>query len=193
MSNLLSTWRGAAVFTVAVVVLSFGLSAAYFLVVQPRDAKQVSNFMDMITTAVAWLLAIYWVSFLVFRSVGFRVTASASAAPSSLARGSTATITTAVTSSKTKTLLVDIEVFDATGTRVFQQYFENQAFAANVPQHFNVAWAVSTLAEAGSHTAKVGIFIPGRGIAIGSPAAASPIPGWNLLLWKDRAATITVT
>jgi hypothetical protein len=191
--KLLGTWRGAVLFTVAVVVLTFCFILAYFLLMPPGDAGQVFGFLNITSTAVAWLLGIYWVSFLIFRYVAIRVSASATAAPSAVACGSTTTITAVVTSNKAQKLLVDIEVHDTTGNKVFQHYFENEAFAANVQRQFDVAWAVPPTAVHGIHTANIGIFIPGRGTAIGVRAVASPTPGWHILNWKSGAATITVS
>src|SRR5206468_7133136 len=57
-------------------------------------------------------------------------TSSATAAPTSVAPGQTVSITSMVTSSQASTVLVDVEVYDPASTKVFQQFWDNQAFSA---------------------------------------------------------------
>jgi hypothetical protein len=52
-------------------------------------------------------------------------------------------------------ILVDAEIYNSSGTRVFQQFFENQSFTSNTAKNFNLAW---TPATSGNHTLKLGLF-----------------------------------
>src|SRR5207249_4258797 len=54
-------------------------------------------------------------------------TSSASAAPNTLASGQTVSIASSVTSTQASTVLVDLEVYDSTSVKVFQQFWDNQA------------------------------------------------------------------
>lgn len=82
-----------------------------------------------------------------------------------------------VTSPGTGSALVDIEIFDAAGKRVFQRFFDNTKFTAGVPLTFNVAYAVPSPAGTASYTVKIGIFKPGWGA---------------LYSWNNAAATVRV-
>ncbi len=90
-------------------------------------------------------------------------TMSAVAAPTSAAAGQTVTITSSVTSSQTASFLVDVEVYDPSYNKVFQQAFDNQAFTAGQPRSFSSSWQVASAAPTGSYTIMVGIFSPGWG------------------------------
>ena len=66
-------------------------------------------------------------------------TTSASVSPTSVSPGATASIAAVISSASASTALVDIEVYNAGGTKVFQQYFDNQAFSRGYPSHLHVA------------------------------------------------------
>ncbi len=51
--------------------------------------------------------------------------------------------------------LVDVEVHDASGAKVYQQFFSNQNFNAGQSQSYNISW---TPPSAGAYTLQVGVF-----------------------------------
>jgi hypothetical protein len=102
--------------------------------------------------------------------------ASGAGAPASVAAGAPITIDAWVTSPAAAALLVDIEVYNAAGAKVFQQWFDNQAFAAGQRRTFRVTWQTPANA-AGAHTVRLGVF--------GA--------GWNgLRHWNNAAAQFAV-
>lgn len=105
------------------------------------------------------------------------VQTGASVAPATVVQGGSVTIQASVTSATTTTALVDVEVFDPSGARAFQQFFDNQQLQAGRVATYPVSWVVGTAAPTGTYTVKVGIFRP----------------GWaNQLVWNDAAARLTV-
>jgi hypothetical protein len=105
------------------------------------------------------------------------LTTTASASPSSVRAGAQTTITVQVTSTTSRSALVDVEVYAPNGTRVFQRYYDNQSFVGGVGRAFSVPWTPAATAAAGAYTVKVGVFSPGWG---------------TLLHWNNGAATVTV-
>jgi len=59
--------------------------------------------------------------------------------------------------------LIDVEVYNASGSRVFQQVWDNQAFTAGQTRSFNASYSVPTNAGTGTYTVMVGVFSPGWG------------------------------
>ena len=101
-------------------------------------------------------------------------TTSATVSPSSILVGDVASISATVSSNRFRKALVDLEVFDSSGARAYQQAFDNQAFQANRPVQYTVSWKPAT---AGQYTVKVGLFGP----------------GWSgLQSWNNNAATFLV-
>jgi hypothetical protein len=90
-------------------------------------------------------------------------TTNASASPASARRGQAVTLTVTATSTSTRRALVDLEVYGASGAKVFQQAWDNQAFTAGAPRSFTTTWTVPGSEAVGAHTVKVGIFSPGWG------------------------------
>lgn len=75
------------------------------------------------------------------------------------------------------TALIDIEVYDPSGRKVFQQYWDRRSFKADKARSFSALWRVPSSAQKGTYTVKVGIF----GVR------------WNgLEFWNDSATTFTV-
>lgn len=103
---------------------------------------------------------------------------SATVSPSSVAPGGSAGITASVTSGSTATVLVDVEVYAPNGAKVYQQWFDNQAFAAGQQRAYPVTWNVPLGTAAGTYTVKIGIFSVGWG---------------TNLAWNNNAASIAVT
>lgn len=111
-----------------------------------------------------------------FSSGGF--TTSATAAPASVARGAGVTITANVTSTTTRSVLVDIEIYDPSGARVGQQALDNQSLTAGTARTFAFNWQAPAAGATGVHTVKIGIFSP----------------GWAAFYhWNDNGAQFAVT
>jgi outer membrane protein assembly factor BamB len=87
----------------------------------------------------------------------------ASVSPNPVSRGATAAITANVTSTQASTALVDVEVYDASWHRVFQQSWDNRSFAAGQSQRFRATWSVPSSSATGTYTVMVGVFSPGWG------------------------------
>jgi hypothetical protein len=104
-------------------------------------------------------------------------TLGASVTTSGGSRERTATITAQVTSSASTTALVDIEVYDSSGVKVFQQALDNQQFSAGQTRNLSVTWRPSSGLAAGTYTVKVGVFTAGWG---------------TLLAWNNNATTFTL-
>jgi hypothetical protein len=104
-------------------------------------------------------------------------TASASVAPASVAAGQTATITATVkdTGAALTGGIVDIEVYDASSTKVGQQSFSSQSFSTNQSQTYSYAWTAP--ATTGKYTVEIGVF------------GAGWTPGY---VWNGAAASIAV-
>jgi hypothetical protein len=88
-------------------------------------------------------------------------TTAASATPSTIFAGGTVSITADVTSASDSVAIVDVEVHNAQNQKVFQQYFENQAFSAGLKRTFPVSWPVPSGSPVGSYQVHVGVFSPG--------------------------------
>jgi hypothetical protein len=102
---------------------------------------------------------------------------SASVSRTSLAAGTALKVTANVTASAAARALVDIEIDDPSGNKVFQQAYDGQSFAAGQGVTFSPGWTVPAWAQKGTYTVKVGVFLPGWG---------------TLYHWNDSAATFTV-
>lgn len=98
--------------------------------------------------------------------------------PGAAGRGATVTITASVTSGQAASALIDIEVYDPSGTRVFQRAFDNQSFVAGQQRSFTASWQIPGTAATGTYAVKLGTFLPGWG---------------TLLRWDNNAATLTVS
>jgi hypothetical protein len=96
--------------------------------------------------------------------------------PPTVPAGSATTIHTTLTNTggSLNDGIVDVEIFDAQGARVNQQYFRGQSIAAGRSADYSVSWTPQT---GGMYTVKVGVF--------GSNWAPN-------LFWSAKAATIDV-
>lgn len=104
-------------------------------------------------------------------------TTSAAASPSSVKAGGTESIGASVTSATALGALVDVEIYNSAGAKVFQQWFDNQSFSAAQTRTYKVNWAVPSSTKAGTYTVKIGVFSP----------------GWtHLYTWNNNAAQFTV-
>ena len=105
-------------------------------------------------------------------------TTSASVSGGTVSPGSTASISAAVTSGSAVNVLVDVEVYSPTWSKVYQTWFDSQAFAAGQQRFYPVSWNVPANAATGTYTVMVGIFHPGDW---------TPNYAWN-----DHAGTFSV-
>ncbi len=101
----------------------------------------------------------------------------ASVSPGSLAAGQSVSITSSVEPSAAATVLVDVEVYSQSGVKMFQQYWDNQSFAANQTRTYSSTWSIPAGTATGAYTVAVAVFAPGWG---------------TLYSWDGGAATITV-
>lgn len=96
-------------------------------------------------------------------------------------------------------VIIDVEVYDVTGNKLFQNFFEHQNFAANGAQTYTQSWTPSA---AGQYTVKIGIFRNdwganyswnGNAATIGvntsSPPSASSIDIW----WPSDGTQVSGT
>jgi autotransporter family porin len=105
------------------------------------------------------------------------VTSTASSSPDNPARGASVTFSASVTSDTAQSVLIDVEVYNPSGTRVYYKAWDNQALTAGQAKSVSVAWTVPSAEPTGTHTVKVGVFKP----------------SWGLLLhWNNRADTFSV-
>jgi hypothetical protein len=83
-----------------------------------------------------------------------------------------------VTSTTASTTLVDLELYDPSGQRVRQQWWDRQVFRAGQTRRYTLSWPVPPNAPAGTYTLKIGTFTVGWG----------RLSGWN-----NAAAQFTVS
>jgi autotransporter family porin len=103
-------------------------------------------------------------------------TTSASAPSSTVVVGQPVGINVWVKSIANRSALVDVEIYDGSGQKVFQRYWDSQTFTAGVTREFSTSWASTT--TAGTYVVKIGIF----GV------------GWSSFIhWNDSAMTIRLT
>jgi mannan endo-1,4-beta-mannosidase len=86
-------------------------------------------------------------------------TATASAAPTTVTAGQTATLALSVTAAAAaSSIIVDVEVFNSSGTRVAQQYWTGQGFTAGQTRSYSWPWAVPAGTAASPYTVSVGVY-----------------------------------
>lgn len=91
--------------------------------------------------------------------------------------GKTLTVTLTSKSATQTTALIDAEIYDPTGKKVFSQAFDNQSYGAGETKTYALNWAIPPDAFAGNYVLKLGAFSTGWG---------------TLYSWVDSAATFTV-
>lgn len=100
-----------------------------------------------------------------------------SAWPSAVAAGGSVTLSTTFTASCSTTALIDFEVYNSAGQKVWQTWQDNQSLTGQ-QQTFSTKWAIPAGQAAGTYTLKVGVFGP----------------GWNGMYgWDNGAATFTAS
>ncbi len=71
-------------------------------------------------------------------------------------------------------VVVDIEIYDSSGSKVFQRFYENETLGSGASKNYSASFTPSA---GGNYTVKVGVFAS----------------GWSrVLFWNDTAATISV-
>ncbi|GAB4453829.1 MAG: glycoside hydrolase family 44 protein [Armatimonadaceae bacterium] len=100
----------------------------------------------------------------------------ATATPATFTQGGTTTLAVTVTCSTGSLTngIVDLEVYNASGQKVFQKYQSGQSFATGQSRAYSWTW---TPTAAGTYSVKVGVF------------AGSWSPNYH---WNGNAATVTV-
>jgi hypothetical protein len=72
--------------------------------------------------------------------------------------------------------LVDFEVYNSSGAKVWQTSQSPVSFSAGVAKRFTASWVVTTGQAAGTYTLKLGVFTS----------------AWSFQSWDNSAATFTV-
>jgi hypothetical protein len=103
---------------------------------------------------------------------------TSAAAPSAVTPGQHVGIHVTVTSHRITRALVDVEIHDDEGERVFQTFFDQERFVRGTARSFHVPWNVPADADLGQYVVHVGVFRRGWG---------------ELYHWNHRAGTFTVT
>jgi hypothetical protein len=102
---------------------------------------------------------------------------TATTSSSSIRKGDRVGLTAQARPNRATTVLVNLEVYDPQGRKVFQQYWDRRSFDANRTRGFSALWRTPSNAQQGTYTVKVGIF----GVR------------WSgLEYWNDSATTFTV-
>lgn len=123
----------------------------------------------------SWLCAALLAPFAAPALATYQVT-SAAALPASATAGKTVALAAAVQSSAAASnMIVDLEVYNAAGTRVGQTFDQSQNFTAAKANAYS--WNFAAPAAAGKYTFKVGVFTS----------------GWSLVYWDNAAASFAVT
>jgi hypothetical protein len=108
---------------------------------------------------------------------------NASATPSTVSPGATVNlVATTVSSNPLPGAIIDFEIYDASGTKIYQTYQTANLNAGS--QTFNATWPVSTSQTSGTYTLMIGVFGPnwspdyvwdsdGASIAVGASSATN--------------------
>jgi autotransporter family porin len=104
------------------------------------------------------------------------MTATGAARPASAAAGTRVVLAASVADPGGQAVLVDLEVYDRGGRRVFQRFWDRQRLTPRT-RVFRTVWTVPAGTRPGAFTVKLGVFTP----------------GWQKLLrWNDTATRVTV-
>ena len=110
-----------------------------------------------------------------FASGGFVTSARVGRASATV--GDTVAVTASVKSNATRRALIDVEIYDRSGRKVFQKYWDNRSLTAGRTHQLTTNWATAGR-SAGPYTVKVGVF--------GT--------GWSSLIhWNEQAGAVTLT
>jgi hypothetical protein len=96
---------------------------------------------------------------------------------STVNRGQSISITATVRAGVSTTALIDVEVYDSSGRKVYQKWWDNTSLTAGATRSFATSWTIPSGARTGTYTVKIGVF--GK--------------GWNgLFTWNNSAKTFVV-
>ncbi len=70
-------------------------------------------------------------------------------------------MTARLTSNTSTRGLADVEIYDQNWNKVYQRFWDNQSFTANVTRSFGATWTVPAGAAPGIYTVMVGTVNPG--------------------------------
>lgn len=100
------------------------------------------------------------------------------AASSAVKSGQRVSLNAIVTAQTTQNILVNLEIFDSAGERIFQQFTDHQPVTAGEAKTVPFVWDVPATQASGTYTVSLGIFKA----------------GWvRQLAWHDAATTVTIT
>lgn len=133
----------------------------------------------------AWTTDYYWNTNATIKVTGGPAfTASATAAPASIAASASSTVTFSVkdTGGALPNAIVEVQVFNSSGTAVGTGIFSSQNFSAGQTQKYTWAWSPSkqspAVTAAGAYTVEIGVFDS----------------SWATdYYWNSNASTITIT
>jgi hypothetical protein len=103
---------------------------------------------------------------------------SAVTSPSSVERRSNVSVKVTIQSSVVSKVVVDLEIYNPAGTKVFQRLWHSQSFSAGQTRTYSPDWFVPKSSTTGTYTLRIGIFKTGGGA---------------LLDWNSNAGVFTVT
>ena len=103
----------------------------------------------------------------------------ADVSPDSGPAGSNFTLNAAIKANTASSALIDMEVYDAAGSRVYQRWIDNQSFTAGQTRNFSFTWNAPAGQASGEYTLSVGVFANDN--------------GWTTnYLWIGNAAGFTI-
>src|SRR4051794_28646724 len=83
------------------------------------------------------------------RSAGF--VTSGSATPSTVEAGTPVSVNVDVKSYRDRDAVVDVEIYDSTGRKASQQWWDDQSFIAGSTRSYTVTWAPTTGSSSGTY------------------------------------------
>ena len=75
------------------------------------------------------------------------------------------------------TALVNVEIYDPAGRKVYQKAWDSQTLRSGRTTSFSTAWSIPASAAKGTYTVKIGVFQPGWGV---------------LYHWNNAAASFSI-
>lgn len=97
-------------------------------------------------------------------AAGLAWTTSATTSAATVDRGTSITIAANVRASQAALALVDVEVYNTDGEKIYQRYWDGQSFKKNRTRTFRTTWQVPANLAPGVYTVKIGVFNPGWGV-----------------------------
>jgi len=124
----------------------------------------------------SWLWGVALTSFAIPAFAGFQVTA-ASATPTAVAKGQTVMLSAAVKSSAyAPDMIVGLELFNAAGTKVDQNFYEKQTFGVGQVANYNWRYHLPASLPVGEYTLKLAVLTS----------------EWSTVYWDNGASSFAV-